>query len=90
MKENLEDSNRNRSSKDKYEKKLGSYGGILRVNDDYDTHLVDNYGVKGTIFWDITPCSSLIVSEEHIVSIFSVEQAERNPIVKVYANRNVG
>jgi hypothetical protein len=29
---------------------------------------------KSTIFWDITPCSPSDVSEEHIASIFRVEE----------------
>jgi hypothetical protein len=30
--------------------------------------------MKSTIFWDITPCSPLKVSEERIASIFRIEE----------------
>jgi 23S rRNA G2069 N7-methylase RlmK/C1962 C5-methylase RlmI len=43
--------------KDKYEKKLGSYSCILRINDDDDTNLVGNYGV-------VQEGSALYVSKE--------------------------
>jgi hypothetical protein len=41
--------------------------------------LADSYKIilKSIIFWDMTPCSPLIstdVSEEHIASIFRVEE----------------
>jgi deoxycytidylate deaminase len=40
--------------------------------------------MKSTIFWEITPCSSLKVdiSEEHIASIFRVKQDDQDTSMK--------
>jgi hypothetical protein len=41
------------------------------------TAMTHRFSIKGSIFWDITPCSPLKstdVSEEHVTSIFRVEE----------------